>query len=128
MEGKQKSVREIGEMYGISRHLLRRYESYELIRHSGRNKYGYLYYDEPMVERIVFIRHLQSCGFELPEIKALLNLDKKDIRDELVRRVDELKAKKAHIDKLISQTEKIIESINDLEDLRITEILKGEEK
>ena len=115
-------------MYGISRHLLRRYESYELIKHSGRNKYGYLYYDEPMVERIVFFRHLQSCGFELPEIKALLNLDKEDIRNALVRRVDELKTKRANIGELISRTEKIIESINDLEDLKITEILKGEEK
>lgn len=106
------SVKEIGKKYGISRMMLQRYERIGLIHHTGHNKYGHLYYNKEMQERILYIRHLQLCNFTLPEIKEMFSLSKEDLKKTLLIKVNELNDKADKITKLALRTTKLIKAID----------------
>ena len=84
------SIREIGEKYKISRMMLQRYERIGLIHSTNRDKYGHLYYNKEMINRILFIRFLQDCYFTLPEISKLMHLSIAEIKEALVHQIKEL--------------------------------------
>ncbi|MDO4501316.1 MAG: MerR family transcriptional regulator [Erysipelotrichaceae bacterium] len=90
MTNKGFSIKEISDNYGFSRMMLQRYEKYDLIKPTGKNKYGHLYYDEEMLNRILLIRFLQGCYFLLPEIKEIMTLSNEEVRKILDKRVKEL--------------------------------------
>lgn len=68
---KQISLSEICTMYGFTRRVIQGYEKEGLIKHSSKNKYGYLMYDENEVKKIAYIRYLQKNGWTLKEISEL---------------------------------------------------------
>ncbi len=79
------NLREIYEVYGITRRMVQRYERYGLVSPSGRNKYGHLEYDEESVRKICTIRLFQRAGFRLSEMEELLLLPR-DLLAEKLRR------------------------------------------
>lgn len=106
MKSKDLSVREIGEKYQISRTMLQRYEKAKLIYPTSRNKYGHLYYDEKMVERILFVRYLQECDYILPEIEKIMNFSLPELEESLELKIQELNFKVKKIESHIEITKK----------------------
>lgn len=104
----QWTVPEIAEKYGISRYLLQRYTRQELIRESGRNRYGHLYYDEDMLKRILWIRLYQKAGFTLPEIASFIDADDEKIALVLSNKKNELLRQRDSIQKILNILQKLI--------------------
>ena len=106
---KERTLREIKEEYGISRRTIQGYEALGLVAPTGKTKMGYLLYDEKTVERIREIRFYQNAGFQVKQIKELIDAPadvKKnalcDQRKELMRKIEELT-------RLLERMKKIIE-------------------
>jgi DNA-binding transcriptional MerR regulator len=71
----------IGKLAGltsVSNDTLRYYEHEGLIRPIAKSAAGYRLYDQDSARRIHFIKHAQSCGFTLAEIRQLLELRQRD--------------------------------------------------
>lgn len=69
---KEKLLREVCEMLNVSRRAVQGYEQAGLVESTGKNKYGYLLYNEETVEKIRIIKQYQNFGFCVKEIKTLL--------------------------------------------------------
>jgi MerR family Zn(II)-responsive transcriptional regulator of zntA len=63
---------------GVSNDTLRYYEQERLISPAAKSPAGYRLYDRDSVRHIHFIRHAQSCGFTLAEIRELLAVRDRD--------------------------------------------------
>lgn len=68
----KKTLREVCELVGITRRTVQGYEKAGLVTPVGKNKYGYLLYDEVVVEKIKVIKQHQDFGFSVKHIKILL--------------------------------------------------------
>jgi len=71
----------IGKLAGltsVSNDTLRYYEQEGLIRPAAKSPAGYRLYYQDSARRIHFIKHAQSCGFTLAEIRELLELRGRD--------------------------------------------------
>lgn len=62
----------ISKQTGVSVGTLRYYESLKLIQPSQRSENGYRYYDEYVIQRILFIKKAQALQFSLSEIGQIL--------------------------------------------------------
>lgn len=115
------SIREIGEKYKISRMMLQRYERIGLIHSTNRDKYGHLYYNKEMINRILFIRFLQDCYFTLPEISKLMYLSIAEIKEALIHQIKELDKQKKVLEKRQETAKRIVNELNETK-LNIDEI------
>lgn len=107
------SIREIGEKYKISRMMLQRYERIGLIHSTNRDKYGHLYYNKEMINRILFIRFLQDCYFTLPEISKLMYLSIAEIKEALIHQIKELDKQKKVLEKRQETAHRIVNELNE---------------
>ena len=107
------SIREIGEKYKISRMMLQRYERIGLIHSTNRDKYGHLYYNKEMINRILFIRFLQDCYFTLPEISKLMDLSIAEIKEALIHQIKELDKQKKVLEKRQETAKRIVNELNE---------------
>ena len=107
------SIREIGEKYKISRMMLQRYERIGLIHSTNRDKYGHLYYNREMINRILFIRFLQDCYFTLPEINELMHLSIAEIKEALIHQIKELDKHKKVLEKRQETAKRIVNELNE---------------
>ena len=73
---KQMSLSEVCKMYGFTRRVIQGYEKEGLIKHSGRNKYGYLLYSEDEVKKI---SELRTNGMSVRHIAELYGVSVKTI-------------------------------------------------
>lgn len=67
------TLREVCNRVGVSRRAIQGYEKIGLVASSGKNKYGYLLYDEAEVEKIRRIKQYQDFGFKVNEIVVLMD-------------------------------------------------------
>jgi len=72
------TIGKLASLTGVSNDTLRYYEQEGLVEPAGRSPAGYRLYDKDAVRRIHFIKHAQSCGFTLAEIRELLVLRGRD--------------------------------------------------
>jgi DNA-binding transcriptional MerR regulator len=72
------TIGKLASLTSISNDALRYYEREALVRPAGKSPAGYRLYDKDSVRRIRFIKHAQSCGFTLAEIRELLLLRDRD--------------------------------------------------
>lgn len=107
------SIREIGEKYKISRMMLQRYERIGLIHSTNRDKYGHLYYNKEIINRILFIRFLQDCYFTLPEISKLMDLSIAEIKEALIHQIKELDKQKKVLEKRQETAKRIVNELNE---------------
>ena len=76
------TLKEVCINLGVTRRAVQGYEKAGLVSSVGKNKYGYLLYDEATIEKIRSIKMYQDFGFTIKEIKVLLNAS-----DELYKRM-----------------------------------------
>ncbi len=84
---------------GVSPNTVRFYEKQGLMPVPPKTESGYRAYDPGDVERLLFIKQAQHCGFTLTEIKALLQLRDEqssccnDVRSKVIEKKLELEAR-----------------------------------
>ena len=68
------SIGEISELTGLSNHALRYYDKIHLVTPAIVNEQtGYRYYSYLQLFTLDWVRHLQSFGFSLDEIREILS-------------------------------------------------------
>ncbi len=108
----QVSLKELCALVHASRRSIQGYEKAGLMRPTGRNKYGYLLYDKDAVERAGKIQFLHEIGFEIKEIKALIDAPDRILKDALEEKRKELEAENDRLWNLIREVNEYIENLN----------------
>lgn len=109
MEGM--TLREICEALEVSRRAVQGYEKAGLVSATGRNKYGYLLYDEAAMLRIARIKFYQQLGFSIKEIIGIIDAPNILVKAALEAQVQKLKREKAEISELIEKANQVIASL-----------------
>ena len=104
----KKTLREVCNMVGVTRRMIQGYEKMGLVVSSGKNKYGYLLYDEYSVEKIKTIKQYQDFGFSLNEIKELLVVSEEMYFNMMNERLIKMREKLVKLEANISKAEKIV--------------------
>ena len=107
----EQTLRQVCDELKLSRRAVQGYEKAGLVAPSGKNKYGHLLYGELERERIRLIRFYQQLGFQLREIKNLLDTDSAVKKTALQSKVAELEAEHAHLRELIQQAREYIATL-----------------
>ena len=115
---KQMTLSEVCKKYHFTRRVIQGYEKEGLIRHTGKNKYGYLMYNEDEIKKIAYIRYLQQNGLTLKEISKYADMNIETIISASILEKSNCKHKGAieRLSELIKRNEKIIEICSDNED------------
>ena len=71
--GKTRTLSQVCNLLEISRRAVQGYEKAGLVKATGKNKYGYLLYDEAAQQRIKRIKLMQQLGFKVKEIKDVID-------------------------------------------------------
>lgn len=115
----QMSLSQVCKRYGFTRRVIQGYEKEGLVRHTGKNKYGHLLYDERQVKRIAYIRYLQANGLTLKEISHCMNSKNASISTSILKISNaRLKEKIIGMEKLINKNETIIGICSSNKDLK----------
>ncbi|MBX3431510.1 MAG: helix-turn-helix domain-containing protein [Hyphomonadaceae bacterium] len=127
------SIGEVSRKTGLKVPTIRFYEQEGLVRAPPRTQSGRRLYSDSDVRRLSFVRHARSLGFELPDIRSLLDLADHPLRPcgdadriasknlETVRqRIEQLRALEQELSRMIVACEggpasecRIIESLSD---------------
>lgn len=102
------TLREVCDMVGISRRTVQGYEQAGLVASTGRNKYGYLLYDEEAVNRIRDIKMYQHYGFALRDIKVLLSTSEEEYVELMSKKLADMKEKLIELEAKVTKMEGII--------------------
>ena len=105
------TLREVCAELRVSRRAVQGYEKWGLLAPSGRNKYGYLLYDQQAKERIRTIRFYQQAGLALKDIKKLLDAPSEEKKAVLQARLVQLERVWQEQEQLIRQLRAHIESL-----------------
>ncbi|RKJ43508.1 MerR family transcriptional regulator [bacterium 1XD8-76] len=105
------TLREIGNTYGVSRRAVQGYEKAGLVAASGKNERGYLLYNEPLQDRIRQIRLFQQMGFNIKEIKNLIDAPGDVLKAVLERQTEKLMKQKENTEILIAKIYELIEKL-----------------
>ena len=98
-----KTLNEVVDTVGLTRRAIQGYEEMGLaIKPTTKNKYGYLLYDAPAIERLWQLRFYKELGYNMTAIKKKFDNKTFNEEAELERVVQELIEKREHIDNLIS--------------------------
>ncbi len=108
---KELTLRELCEMYDVSRRAVQGYEKHGLVSATGRTNKGYLLYDESAQQTVARIKRYQDYGFSVKEIGTFFNSTPQAQKELLVEKLNELKAKKVNTEKCIDEVEKILEKM-----------------
>ncbi len=106
-----KTLREVCDCLQISRRTIQGYEKIGLLTPSGKNKYGYLLYDEETMNLIIKIKQYQQFGFRLKEIKELLTASDAVIKEALQEKIIRLEKQSDELDQLIELANEIVATL-----------------
>ena len=104
-------LRELCEATGVTRRAIQGYERIGLVAPSGKNKMGYLLYDENAQKKIIHIKQFQEMGFSLKEIKALENATNEERKKALEEKVIKIKNEVKKISETIDIAEEILRKL-----------------
>ncbi len=107
----ERTLKEVCAILNISRRAIQGYEKNNLVKHTSKNKYGHLLYDEAMINRIAFIQFLQQIGFTQKEISTFIDLSNQEIKEILTNRIQYLEAKKEEMNSLVLKTYSYIQQL-----------------
>ena len=102
------TLREVCSMVGVTRRMVHNYEQAGLVAATGRNKYGYLLYDETVVTRIQDIKMYQHFGFALKDIKVLLSTSEEEYVELMSKKLMDMKEKLIELEATVTRMEEII--------------------
>lgn len=98
-----KTLNEVVGIVGLKRRAIQEYEEAGLAnKPTTKNKYGYLLYDTPAIERLWQLRFYKELGYNMTEVKKIFDNNTYKAEDELERVIQELIKKREHLDNLIS--------------------------
>ena len=78
---------------------------------TDKNKYGHLLYDVSTLHRAQMIKFFQQVGFKLREIKEIIDAPNEVIKEELIKRVNELEIEEAKLAQIITEAKEYIKSL-----------------
>lgn len=116
----EKTLMQIKKEYGISRRAIQGYEKNGLVKPTGRTIRGYLLYDEAAVKRIREIKLYQKMGFQIREIKELIDAPTEIKKTALYRRREELAGTMEELARVFQIMQELIEQLEN-SDLRKTQ-------
>ena len=85
-----KTLSEVCSVLEVSRRAVQGYENAGLVSATGKNKYGYLLYDEDAQRRIKQIRLLQQLGFRVKEIKDIIDAPAEVAAEAIKRQIEQM--------------------------------------
>ena len=101
-----KSLNEVEKIVGLKRRAIQEYEDAGLAnKPTHKNKYGYLLYDTPEIERLWQLKFYKELGYNITKIKEIKEKGKKREKEELGDVIDALKEKRDKLNNLISIAE-----------------------
>ncbi len=110
-----KTLKEVCKITSVSRRTIQGFEKYGLVSASGKNKYGYLLYEDKDIERISYIKFLRDIGLSLRMIKNFEECSYQKQIDILKHLLETLKLKENHIKDLIVETKSFIHRLKEEE-------------
>jgi len=96
-----KTLHEICKSVGVSRRALQHYDDIGLLPPTQRTEGNYRLYDDASVEKLWTILLLQALGYQLRDIKDILNNPTFDIRESIGKHIEEMTKKKEQLENLI---------------------------
>lgn len=103
------TLKEVCKNLGVTRRAVQGYEKAGLVSCVGKNKYGYLLYDEAAIEKIRSIKMYQDFGFTIKEIKMLLTASDELYKRMIKERITTMKIELAMMERNIQIAEKCIQ-------------------
>ncbi len=100
-----KSLREVCAEVGVTRRTVQGYEKAGLVSAAGKNKYGYLFYDEVGIVRIRTIKFFQKIGLSIKEIQQIIDAPADIQKATLLMQLKKLEASRREISELIAKIE-----------------------
>ncbi len=85
------TLNEMCKQLGVTRRAIQGYEAAGLLKSSGKNKYGYLLYDETEIEKVRTVKQYRDFGFSVKEIKELQILSDEGYVDIMTNKVIEMR-------------------------------------
>ncbi|HEX3047902.1 MAG TPA: MerR family transcriptional regulator [Bacillota bacterium] len=104
-------VKEVSELVGVSVRTLHHYDQIGLLIPESVSPAGYRLYSDRNLERLQQIMFFKEIGFELHEIKQILDSPGFDRRQALLTHRELLLEKKKRLEEIIGTVEKTINSI-----------------
>ena len=104
----KKTLREVCNMVGVTRRAVQGYEKMGSVASSGKNKYGYLLYDEDAIEQINAIKMHQDFGFSVKEIKELFEASEEGYVEMMNTKLIVMKQKFMELEVNISRMEELL--------------------
>ena len=104
------SLKSMCKVLNLSRRSIQCYEEAGLMTPTDKNKYGHLLYDESTLHRAGMIKFFQQVGFKLREIKEIIDAPNEVIKEELIKRVNELEIEEAKLTQIIMEAKEYIKS------------------
>lgn len=105
------TLHEMCNAFGISRRAVQGYERAGLVSPSGKNKRGYLLYDEASQEVVKRVKLFQQMGFTIKEIKTLFHAPDNVLKAALEKQAKKLEEEKKDIELLIGGMHELIERL-----------------
>ncbi len=106
-------IGKLSEETGINIDTLRYYEKQGLVLPVQRRRSGYRIYNNESIKEVEFIKRAQALGFNLTEIKEIIEIDKHKDNIDDIRTV--LRNKSRDIKKLLSDASRITRALNIIE-------------
>lgn len=104
-----KTVRQIGELTGLTPRTLRHYDAIGLLKPTAVTQAGYRLYDEAALERLQLILLFRELEFPLKDIAAILDTPGFDRQAALTDQIKLLELRREHLTRLIQQAKKLQE-------------------
>lgn len=102
------TLKEVCNMVGVTRRAVQCYEQEELVSSTGKNKYGYLLYDDVAVKRIQEIKMYQEFGFALKDIKVLFASSEEEYMELMSKKLGEMKKQMIELEANVIRMEELI--------------------
>ncbi|MGL5087732.1 MAG: MerR family transcriptional regulator, partial [Clostridium sp.] len=114
MKSQLKMVNEISKLTGITVRALHYYDEINLLKPSDNSESGYRLYSDEDIESLHQIMFLKEIGFELKQIKGIINNPEFDKRSALEKHKEILILKKKRIENLIQLVDSKLEGDSNL--------------
>ncbi|KIM10923.1 MAG: hypothetical protein KU37_07340 [Sulfuricurvum sp. PC08-66] len=99
-------IKHVATLSGVSIRMLRHYDEIGLLTPDGYSEGGYRLYSPKALKRLQDILFFKALGFELANIKAIMNSPKYERRVVYAQHMQTLIAQKNRIDKMIALVQK----------------------
>ncbi len=105
------TLRDLCKRLKVSRRAIQGYESAGLVSATGKNERGHLLYDEAAQERIQRIVVFRQFGFQVKEIKGIIDAPNPVVKKALQAQAVKLEVKEQEMSEAVKQIYIMIEAL-----------------